>query len=95
MAVEREAAEADFDTPRRDFVSHVRQYNRFLHLLRWFIVHALLVLPALYFFLVGGNAIAGVIFLALAVGALGYGIISTPEVARDVGHAIEHKADAS
>lgn len=72
-----------------DYRSHQRQYGRFLHLIKWFVIHMALLLPALYFFLIGGQAVTGTAFLVLALVALGYGIISTPGVGRDLEAAIE------
>jgi hypothetical protein len=52
-------------------------------------------LAALYFFLIGGQPIIGAVLLAIAVGALGYGILSTPQIARDIGRALENKPETS
>lgn len=81
--------------PAMDYAAHERQYNRFLHLTKWFVIHLVLLLPALYFFIVAGEAVAGVLFLALAAVALGYGVISTPAVARDLGRALEDRPETS
>jgi hypothetical protein len=74
--------------PAVDYASHERQYRRFVHLVKWFCLHALVLLVALYFFLVGGQAITGAIFLVVALGLLGYGIFSTPQITQDVGRAM-------
>ena len=81
--------------PAIDYARHERQFRRVIHLAKWFVFHVLLLLPALYFMLVGGQPITGVIFLALSLGALGYGILSTPTIARDVGRALENAPETS
>jgi len=89
-------AQADENTPPvREFASHQRQYDRFLHLAKWFVVHLGLLLFALYLLIIAGQAVAGSVLLALAIGALGYGIFSTPQVAHDVEAAIAHDTDRS
>lgn len=70
--------------PAMDYASHQRTFRRFIHLLKWFVVHMALLLPALYFFIIGGQAIAGTVFLILAVAALGYGIVTLAEATRDL-----------
>lgn len=75
--------------PAMDYVAHERTYRRFLHVARWFVIHMLLLLPALYFLIVGGQPLVGTIFLVLAIIALGWGVISTPEAARDLKQAFE------
>ena len=42
--------------PTMDYEAHNRTYNRFLNLGKWFIVHLLLLILALYFFLIGATA---------------------------------------
>jgi hypothetical protein len=75
--------------PAMDYASHQRTFRRFIHLLKWFVVHLALLLPALYFLIVGGQPIIGTLFLILSAVALGYGIISTPEAARDIKQTFE------
>jgi hypothetical protein len=81
--------------PAMDYSSHQRQFYRFVHLMKWFVIHMAFLLPALYFYLIGGEPVVGTVFLALAVGALGYGILSTPSIARDLGRALEHRPEAT
>jgi hypothetical protein len=83
------------DTPRMDYASHQRQFDRFIHVLKWFVIHALIMLPGLYFLIVGGQPVVGTLFVILAVAALGYGIFTTSTVARDVRRAVDHRRDAS
>lgn len=79
--------------PAMDYRSHERQYRRFLHLTKWFVIHALVLLPALYFFLVGNQPVAGGTLLAIAVFALGYGIVSTSGIKEDVEETVESVTD--
>lgn len=81
--------------PIREFASHKRQYHRFLHLTKWFVIHMAALLSALYFFIITGQSVPGSILLVLSIGALAYGIFSTPQVARDVGAAVAHDIDRS
>lgn len=83
----RRASEVRDIPPAMDYVGHERTYRRFLHILRWFVIHMLLLLPALYFLVVGGQPLVGTMFLFLAAMALGWGVISTPEAARDLKQA--------
>lgn len=75
--------------PAMDYASHERTFRRFLHLLKWFVVHLALLIPALYFFIIAGQGVVGTVFLILAVVALGYGVISVPEAARDLGETVK------
>jgi hypothetical protein len=61
------------------FQEHVNTYNRFLHLVKWFVLHIGVLVVALYFFIIQANPGAGGVLLALSIGALAYGIISVPE----------------
>jgi hypothetical protein len=70
--------------PAMDYASHERTYRRFMHLLKWFVIHLALLLPALYFFIIAGQGVVGTLFLGLALAALGYGVISVPEAAKDL-----------
>lgn len=64
---------------RMDFPHHVSTYNRVLHLTKWFIAHLALLVISLYFFIIAVQGLLGALFLALAIGALIYGILSLPE----------------
>lgn len=85
----RPAGEIRDIPPAMDYASHERTYRRFLHILRWVVAHMLLLLPALYFLVVGGQPLIGTMFLVLAIIALGWGVISTPEAARDLKQAFD------
>jgi hypothetical protein len=74
--------------PSMDYASHIGTYNRFLNLLKWFIVHMFFLAPALYFMIVAGNSIAGSILLLLAVVVLVYGLMRNPNVREDIDQAM-------
>jgi hypothetical protein len=95
MSTESPSVQLSDIPPAMDYASHVRQFHRFIHLVKWFVVHMAFLLAALYFFLIGGQPIIGTVLLAIAVGALGYGILSTPQIARDFGRALEDKPETS
>jgi len=95
MATISQVSDIHEEPPAMDYASHVRQFNRFLHLLKWFVVHVALMLPALYFYIIGHQPVTGTIFLALGVAALGYGIISTSAIRHDVQAAIDHQPERS
>jgi hypothetical protein len=84
-----QATDIRTEPPRRDYRSHKRQFDRFLHLTKWFIIHAALLLPALYFYVVAGEGIAGTAFLLLGLIALAYGVLTTGGIGRDVEAAID------
>lgn len=93
MAIDSTRDDVRTVPPAMDYASHRRQYRRFLHLTKWFVIHALIMLPALYFFLVGNQPLVGGILLAAAIAALGYGIVSTAGIKKDVEETIESVTD--
>ena len=72
---------------------HRATYERFLHLVKWFVIHMAVLLPALYFFIVAGQPAVGATLVALAVGLLAYGIITTRAITRDLGAAFSDEPD--
>jgi hypothetical protein len=95
MSTESPSVQLSEIPPAMDYASHLRQFHRFVHLLKWFVIHLAFLLAALYFFLIGGQPIIGAVSLAIAVGMLGYGILSTPQIARDIGRALENQPETS
>ena len=79
------------EIPSMDYVSHTRTYNRFLNLVKWFIVHMLLLILALYSFIIAGNSIAGLVLLFLAIGVLIYGLLHNPRVRHDAERIVERQ----
>lgn len=88
LVKEPRAAPAE-SAPWQDFPAHVRTYNGFLHLLKWFVVHLALLLPALFCFIVVGQPVAGAVLLVIAVVAFGYGVVSLPSAGRDIAAAMD------
>lgn len=72
------------EPPAMDYAAHKRQYNRFVHLLKWFIIHMALLLTALYCFIIIGEAMTGAFFLVLALAAFVYGILTVSSIRHDI-----------
>lgn len=89
MATSTTTDDVRTEPPAMDYGSHRRQYERFLHLTKWFLIHAALLAPALYFYIIAGQGLAGTVFLVLGLAALAYGIISTGGIGRDLEAAVE------
>lgn len=70
--------------PKFDFEAHVRTYNGFLNLLKWFCIHMAILLVGLYFVIIAGDPFVGTFLILLAVAALVYGLVRNPKVRRDV-----------
>ena len=83
------------EPPMLDYAAHKRQYNRFVHLLKWFIIHFALLLPALYFYIIAGDAMTGTVLLVLALGAFVYGILSIGSIRHDVEAAAVSAAETA
>jgi hypothetical protein len=81
------------EPPAMDYASHQRQFRRFLHLVKWAIIHFALLLPGLYFLIIGHQTITGMIFVALAVTGLAYGVVSTQGITRDVVDVVEQRPE--
>jgi hypothetical protein len=75
-----EPADAEFFSEEMDYPSHIRTWNRFIHMGKWFILHLIFIGISLYFFLVASQHLAGIVFLAIAVFLLGYGIVTLGRV---------------
>jgi hypothetical protein len=74
--------------PTMDYPAHILTYNRFLHLSKWFIIHFVILLPGLYFIVIGGAPMFGTVLLLGALVALGYGIFTTTKVRRNLEAAM-------
>lgn len=74
--------------PGMDYPAHVRTYNRFLNLVKWFIIHLAALVLALYFLIIAGQPVAGTILLLTAIGLLAYGLFRNPDVRHDVEDAV-------
>lgn len=60
-----------------EFAEHARTYAGFVHILMWFAAHLLLLLGGLYVMTLGGSVAGGLLIMAVAVGLLVYGLLST------------------
>lgn len=72
------------EPPQIDYVAHVRTFNRFVNLVKWFCVHMFFVLASLYFLIIAHQPIFGTVLLVVAVLLLVYGITRNPNVNRDM-----------
>lgn len=78
--------------PGPDFAEHEKTFHGFMHLGRWFIVHLALLILGLYAMVFGGAGVFGGFLILLALIALGYGIISTPEAAeKEANRVLQHE----
>lgn len=82
------------EAPRRDFESHVRTYNGFLNLLKWFVIHIALLLVGLYFIVIADQPAAGWTFIVIAVAALVFGLLQNPKIRQDAKAAATDEATA-
>lgn len=76
-----------------DYPAHVKTYNQFLGLVKWFCIHMCFLVPALYFFIVQGNALAGIVLLLAGIAVLIYGLSNHPKVSRDLDVAFDGAHD--
>jgi hypothetical protein len=75
-----EPANVEIMSEEMDYPAHIRTWNRFLHMGKWFIIHMIFIGISLYFFLVASQHLVGIVFLAIAVVLLGYGIVTLGRV---------------
>jgi hypothetical protein len=67
-----------------DFASHVRTYNRFLSVAKWFIFHLVVLMIALYFGVIRGDAITAFVLVALAIAIMVGGFLSHRPIREDL-----------
>ena len=67
----------DTDTAEELYTSRQRTYRGFLHMTKWFVIHAALILFGLLLLRFQESASAGFIFIAAGVAALAYGMGTT------------------
>jgi len=67
----------DTDKAEELYASRRRTYRGFLHMTRWFVIHAALILFGLLLFRFQEGASGGFIFIAAGVAALAYGMGTT------------------
>ena len=81
------ATPPDFESGM-DYASHITTYNRFLNLTKWFTIHLVFIVVALYFFLFGENPTLGTILLFVGVATFAYGVLRNPKVKQDLQGAL-------
>lgn len=77
--------------PQMDYPAHVATYNRFLNMVKWFMIHMCFLIPALYFFIIQGSAGVGFTLLAIGIAVLIWGLLHNPKVDRDVDVAMRSR----
>ncbi|GEM_PF-1890801 len=77
------------DGPKFDFDAHVRTYNGFLNLLKWFCIHMAILLVGLYFTVIAGDPFLGGFLILLAIGAFAFGLLRNPAFRQDVKAAAQ------
>jgi hypothetical protein len=73
-----------------DYQEHIKTYDRFLRLLKWFVLHMAVLLVALYFFIIDDNMGAGIALLLVSAAMLVYSVFTTANMRRDAESAIVH-----
>ncbi len=76
-------------TSPTEYRRHQKTYYGFLHMLRWFLVHAALILAGLFIGFGQGAVFAGWLFIGMGVAALLYGVATTSSAA---DRALRHHA---
>ena len=78
-----------------DFADHLKTYTAFLSLTKWAIIHMIILLVALYFFIIEHNIGLGFLFVFIAVCLMVYGIVRRPSVQKDLVNAASGRGDHS
>jgi hypothetical protein len=70
-------------SPDMDYQAHVRTFNAFLSVGRWFVISLFVLLVALYFAVIAGQSGLGVALLLLSFVLLIYGVLRRPSIRAD------------
>jgi hypothetical protein len=76
-------------SPGMDYASHVRTFNTVLGAAEWFVVHVLILLAAVYCFLIIGQPGPGTFLVVCSLGLLVYALLRRPSVRAEVIKGIE------
>ncbi len=72
------------EMPPAEYAAHVRTFNAFLSVAKWFVIHLFILMVALYFGAIADQpAVAGVLVL-VSIGLLIYGFLRRPSVRADL-----------
>ena len=71
-----------------DFAYHVRTYNRFLAVVKAFVIHMAVLLVALYFAVIEGDAVAAMLFVGISIAILVVGLVRRRPIRRDLASAM-------
>ena len=70
-------------SPDMDYQAHVRTFNAFLSIGRWFVINLFILLIALYFAVIAGQSGLGLALLLLSIALLIYGLLRRPSIRAD------------
>jgi hypothetical protein len=76
-------------SPDMDYQAHIRTFNAFLSVGRWFVIHLFILLVALYFAVIAGQSTLGLALVLLSVGLLIYGLLRRPSIRADIEKGLE------
>jgi len=65
-----------------EYQEHVNTWLGFTHLVKWFVLHALIDLAGIYFFIVHRNILAGFFLIGIGTATLIWGIATLPKATR-------------
>jgi len=82
------------NAPRMDYPSHIKTYNRFLRLVKWFCIHMVFLMVALYCYIIAGQPILGSAWLLIGIALLLFGLTRNPNVRRDFEASVTNTAPA-
>jgi hypothetical protein len=71
-------------SPDMDYVGHIKFYNAFLSVGKWFIIHLTVLVVALYFFIIQGSPLVGGFLILCSIATLIYGLLHRGTIRDDV-----------
>ena len=74
--------------PDMDYQSHVRTFNAFLAVGRWFVIHLFILIVALYFAAIANQPGIALALILLSVALMIYGLLRRPSIRADVAKGI-------
>ncbi|HEX4297255.1 MAG TPA: aa3-type cytochrome c oxidase subunit IV [Devosia sp.] len=75
-------------SPDMDFAAHVRTFNAVVSTAKWFVAHLLLLLIALYFLVIAGQAVTGIFFLCCALALLVFATLRRSSIRADLAKGL-------
>lgn len=74
--------------PASDYAAHVRTFNAVIAGAKWFVLHVLILLVALYSFAIANKPFAGVLMLLCSIALLVYGMLQRGSVRSDLAQGL-------